>query len=270
LLFLVVDDDELSRELLTLLLEAEGYSVQVAASGEETVSQLKAGSAPPDVLLTDMQMPGLSGSFLAKALRKVTREGTSILAMSGSRPKDSELDGFDGFLLKPFTVEELRAVLEESTPQVSQAVMSKSIPLMPNPGPPDASDLHMIAAINEDIYSKMCDLMPESQLGEMYSLCVADARKRIALMATLAESRDDTQYRLEAHAIKGGAGMIGATELYKLAEAAERDGLEFDHKAKTVAKVDAEPGTSEVTVILDRFWLACERLERILVERLRN
>lgn len=270
MLFFVVDDDELSRELLTLLLEAEGYSVQVAASGEEAVSQLKAGSASPDVLLTDMQMPGLSGSSLARTLRQVAREGTVIVAMSGSRPKGSELDSFDGFLLKPFTVEELRSVLDESIPQVSQAVMSKSTPSLPNSGPPDASDVHMIAAINEDIYSQMCDLMPESQLGEMYSLCVADARKRIALMATLAASRDDTQYRLEAHAIKGGAGMIGATELYKLAEAAEREGLEFDRKAKTVTKVDGEPGTSEVTVTLDRFWLACERLERILVERLRN
>ena len=256
MLILVIDDDEVSRELLTLLLEVEGFSVVSASSGDEGLSRLRGMSPQPEVVLTDLQMPGISGAELAKALKVVIPAHVPVIAMSGSdsRPPGTPAFapmGFDGFLLKPFSVSDLREVIagvgQEKVSEVSAA--STQI------APPDKPG---VAAINEDVFGKLQELMPSSQLGQMYELCIADARTRLSAMRASQVVSDDATYRREAHAIKGGAGMIGAAEIYDLSAMAERDGLGGD------------TGTSGVTALLDQLSRAAERLERILMERLRG
>jgi CheY-like chemotaxis protein len=264
LLFLVVDDDELSRELLTLVLEVEGHEVEVAVSGDEALSRLESQDperqVSPDVILADIQMPGLAGDDLVCALRIASRErslSTMMLGMSASQPADSVLQAFDGFLMKPFTAEDLRSAMSSvglpgECPNPPQPVSIE--PLSDSGEPADVLD--------EEIYLKLQELMPASQLGQIYAMCIADARTRIAHMTQLAQAGDDAQYRREAHAVKGGSGMIGATELYGFAEMAENVGLDGKNRG--------EAGTSGVTEALrhlNQLSLACERLERILVER---
>jgi CheY-like chemotaxis protein/HPt (histidine-containing phosphotransfer) domain-containing protein len=272
LLFLVVDDDALSRDLLMLLLEAEGYEVETAASGEAAVARAascaKDGFTQPEVILTDMQMPGLAGNALATALRTELGEGTLLLAMSGSQPPASALTGFDAFLLKPFAVGELNSMVQRKQPGPSvTARAAKPRSVKPRAATPRAAKPKSAGrgseevALDESIYAKMCDLMPAAQLGQMYALCIDDARKRIACMGELAAAADDARYRKEAHAVKGGSGMIGASELYALAAAAEQHGLSSHH---------ASSGTTSVTATLAQLSLACDRLERILQERTRE
>jgi CheY-like chemotaxis protein len=256
LLILVIDDDEVSRELLTMLLEVEGFVVVSAASGDDGLSQLRAMNPQPEVVLTDLQMPGISGADLAQALKAVLSAEVPVIAMSGSdsRPPGTPAfapAGFDGFLLKPFSVSDLREAIAGGRQKPTAEVSANPTQIAP------ASD-HEVAAINEDVFGKLQELVPSSQLGQMYELCIADARTRVAAMRALQETGDDAGYRREAHAIKGGAGMIGATEIYDLSAMAERDGL------------GGSAGTSGVTAVLDQLSRASERLERILVERLRG
>lgn len=260
MLFLVVDDDGLSRELLTLLLAAEGHDVETAASGEEAVTRTASLlQATPDVLLTDVQMPGLAGDALARVLRDALGERrTLLLAMSGSRLRHATLTGFDGFLLKPFKVSELQSAILGT----GRAAASRNISARQTANA-DAFDTELpeVRALDEDIYTRLRELMPEVQLGQMYALCVGDARKRIAHMRLLAADGDDARYRAEAHTVKGGSGMIGAKQIYEFAAAAERNGLRPDM---------AIAGTTSVTTALTQLSLACDRLERILVERTRE
>ena len=58
---LIVDDDALSREVLALLLQRAGYAVETADSGDDALLNLQAAHARPQVVLTDMQMPGHLG-----------------------------------------------------------------------------------------------------------------------------------------------------------------------------------------------------------------
>ena len=262
MLFLVVDDDALSRDLLTLLLEVEGYEVETAVSGAASVARINScardGLRMPDVILTDIQMPGLAGDGLAAALRPLLAEQTFLLAMSGSQPSASELPGFDGFLLKPFKVSELKAKIQAVPVQgnvaltVERAKLGQAMVGTDDPG---------ADALDEEVFEKMCELMPAAQLGQMYALCVDDARKRIANMQALAEEGDDAEYRREAHAVKGGCGMIGAKELYELAAEAEKNGL---------ALMEINSGTSSIKTTLAQLSRACDRLERILAERTRE
>jgi CheY-like chemotaxis protein len=56
---LVVDDEKHQRESLQMILEDEGYKVTVAADGREALA--KAAETRPEVVLTDLKMPGLTG-----------------------------------------------------------------------------------------------------------------------------------------------------------------------------------------------------------------
>ncbi len=78
---LLVEDERAVRALTRRLLEADGYTVLEAASGEEAL-QLAAGDTPIDLLLTDVRMPGIDGQTLAGRLR-ATRAHLPVLFMSG-------------------------------------------------------------------------------------------------------------------------------------------------------------------------------------------
>src|ERR1700679_2747867 len=87
---LVVDDDAVSREVIALLLEGEGYEVKTVDSGDEALLHLIAITDwRPGVVLTDVQMPGLAGGELARRLRDLCGGGTILLAMSGSEPDEA-------------------------------------------------------------------------------------------------------------------------------------------------------------------------------------
>lgn len=189
----VIDDDGATRELTVLFAKVAGYSAVAIDSGEEAVSLL--GERPcPHAVLADMQMPGLAGPALGRALRAVCGPHTMLLAMSASPATLAEREGFDGFLRKPFSVAELQAALE---------------------GRP---------ALSEATYASLADSMPRGQLMELYTMCLNDADRRIGTMRTMAADGDREGYTRAAHAIKGGCGMVGALELAALAEAMEQDG----------------------------------------------
>jgi CheY-like chemotaxis protein/HPt (histidine-containing phosphotransfer) domain-containing protein len=264
---LVVDDDPMSRELLGVLLEGEGYNVQSADSGETALALLR-GREPFALVLADMQMPGTTGARLAAKLRRACGPATLLLAMSGSRPPEKTIARFDGFLMKPFKMHEIaealaahagranpgtsKVVAAGSPQSASKSGMSLSVHDAPSPNLDSGGSSAPSPVLNETIYRQLAGSMPAPQLLEMYTMCVNDARKRIASMRSLAEAHDAATFVREAHSIKGGCGMLGATELHGMAAELEKRGL--------------EPGASEVNS-LDELSAACDRLERMLRSR---
>jgi CheY-like chemotaxis protein len=104
---LVVDDDAVMRELLTALLSLEGYIVHAVDSRAAALAFLASASA--SIILVDIQMSGMSGAAFAAQLDDIRSAGTLLLAMSGSPLPPSEESLYDGFLLKPFEVEDFTA-----------------------------------------------------------------------------------------------------------------------------------------------------------------
>jgi two-component system, OmpR family, lantibiotic biosynthesis response regulator NisR/SpaR len=99
---LVVDDDVLIRRLLSKYLEMAGYAVCTAASGEEAIQRIMAEPELIQLLVTDIDMPGMSGVELAiKATRLC---GCPVLLISGSLLESEASDTYRGwnFLAKPF------------------------------------------------------------------------------------------------------------------------------------------------------------------------
>ncbi|SFB05107.1 sigma-B regulation protein RsbU (phosphoserine phosphatase) [Poseidonocella pacifica] len=109
---LVVDDSKLQRRILCAALKPRGYRVSEAASGEEALGICRAD--PPDMVISDWMMPGLSGIEFCRAFRSMPRDsyGYFILLTSKSE-KEAVAEGLDAgaddFLTKPVHVAELRA-----------------------------------------------------------------------------------------------------------------------------------------------------------------
>jgi CheY-like chemotaxis protein len=113
---LLVDDDAVSLELMALLLAHEGHQVVRASNAGTALELLSDQSARPDVLLVDLQMPGVSGGQLAEKVRAMGSPGPLLLAMSASEVQRQQLLAFDGFLLKPLAVGDLRRALTPKKP----------------------------------------------------------------------------------------------------------------------------------------------------------
>jgi CheY-like chemotaxis protein len=106
---LVVDDDGGSREALSELLISLGYRVHQAASAEDAMLTL--ATVEPTVLVTDIALPGMSGIELARAARERHPSARIVFASGSEAPSDAEL-GFDAASLrKPFTAQQLHALI---------------------------------------------------------------------------------------------------------------------------------------------------------------
>ncbi|MDP9267020.1 MAG: response regulator [Acidobacteriota bacterium] len=108
---LLVEDNELNRELLRAMAEAAGYEVEEAVNGIEALAALELRL--PDLILTDLQMPVMSGSVFLQEVRKrphlarVKVLAVSAFAMRGDRER-ALAEGFDGYLTKPVQKAEFR------------------------------------------------------------------------------------------------------------------------------------------------------------------
>jgi CheY-like chemotaxis protein len=108
---LIVDDEESIRALICGLLERAGYAVQEAASGEEALRILQQMRTAPELMLTDIVMPGISGLELAAHAHHL-QPAMPVIFMSGfSNQYEEELSG-SVCLRKPFRAAELVTVVE--------------------------------------------------------------------------------------------------------------------------------------------------------------
>jgi two-component system response regulator AtoC len=119
---LVVDDDMAVRTMLAALLKQQGHTVSTATSADEVLRILE--SQPPDLLISDVQMPGMSGVDLLKRCTSdwpdlpvvlLTAHGTIPMAI------DAIKAGAEEFLMKPFDRSELIYVIDKILTKVRAA-----------------------------------------------------------------------------------------------------------------------------------------------------
>lgn len=111
---MVVDDMAVNRVLLSKVLNSAGYTVVEAESSDSALELIASGSVKPDVLITDVEMPGKDGIELTEEIRQLAGSlgRLPIIVASGSTEAAIEMDayeaGADLFLNKPFNLRELR------------------------------------------------------------------------------------------------------------------------------------------------------------------
>ena len=113
---LVVDDDQTNLMLAKAILMRLGYEAQFAASGEEAL-ELYSRQPVFDIVLMDINMPGMNGYKASQLLREKGCKA-KIIALTANDGDEIELrseqSGMDGFLLKPINIKSLAKILADA------------------------------------------------------------------------------------------------------------------------------------------------------------
>src|SRR4030067_1647126 len=103
------------RELCTHILSNEGYHVATAPSGVAALEVLKRNDV--DLMITDIKMPGMDGLELFEQVRKLNQDIVTVF-ITGHGTLDNAIEslmrGVKGFVLKPFTQQELVSAVERA------------------------------------------------------------------------------------------------------------------------------------------------------------
>ena len=123
---LIVDDDRRNRQLLEVVLGAEGYALETADSGEEALRLVR--QRPPDLVLLDVMMPGMNGYQVAAALKgdAATRQ-VIVVMLSALDDTNSQahgrLMGADAFLPKPVNRADLLELMRSRLGRPTRSVV---------------------------------------------------------------------------------------------------------------------------------------------------
>jgi two-component system chemotaxis response regulator CheY len=113
---LSVDDSPSVLQMVKLALSGGGYRVELASGGAEAISRVRAGGI--DMVLTDLNMPGMDGITLIRALRKLPQAvGLPIVFVTTesvpAMKQEAKAAGATGWITKPFRPDQLLAVVHK-------------------------------------------------------------------------------------------------------------------------------------------------------------
>jgi PAS domain S-box-containing protein len=113
---MIVDDEEIIRQMGKRMLERFGYSVLVASNGDEAI-QLFDTSDHVDLLILDMVMPQMNGWETLSRIRKLDPQVKALLTSGHSQeqiPTEHHADGFNGYIHKPFMTGQILRLIRQT------------------------------------------------------------------------------------------------------------------------------------------------------------
>jgi signal transduction histidine kinase/CheY-like chemotaxis protein/HPt (histidine-containing phosphotransfer) domain-containing protein len=258
---LVVEDNPINQQVVQAQLTALGIASDAVTDGLAALEVL--AHQRFDVVLMDCQLPGLDGYETTRRLREWEKDRrTPVIAVTahalrGEREKCLAA-GMDGYLAKPFRLEDLRTALARLLPEVGRMSQMPQIPrssvrLVPEPPPEPRPEPSAPTSLDPDRLAMLRQL--ESRTGQpvVRQLAVTfppHARLRLEEMRQAVGAQDPLMLENAAHALKGGASNLGALELARgCAELEER------------ARGGEAGGCAE---LLQRIVQECARVERDL------
>ena len=221
---LLVEDDEVNRMVAVGLLEAARIDVDVAVNGAEAVSMVER-KGDYEIVLMDVQMPVMDGLTATRRIRANPKFAElPVIAMSagvmGSERDACREAGVNDFIGKPFSPEQLYAVLEKWVTGLGDGAMFDAKVLAQH------DNTSVSLPINVDGVDVRAGLRRFAGLRGLYAKALSrfSAEYRdlpVRIRQQLAVGDMVTAVR-EAHSLKGAAGMIEAREIYGLALAVEQ------------------------------------------------
>jgi two-component system sensor histidine kinase/response regulator len=202
---LVVDDDELNRRMMKILLTREGHDVELAANGMEALDAVKYHKF--DIVFMDLQMPTIDGIESSRRIREWENGGmhTFIVALTASYlPEEGQRlfeAGIDNYISKPFEIEHIQRMLN---------LISKNKPMEPVLVHSDPSPA----------------LQPTDTSVLDLSDFLRGLPKRLETLQQDLLERNMDAFSREAHNLKGVASNLGAMQLAECADLLDKQGNE--------------------------------------------
>lgn len=196
---LVVDDSDVNRMLIQQMFATLGLHADLAESGAEAVN--RAQTVRYDLILMDLSMPNIDGYAAAAQIRQAgASQSASIVALTANvlarREVDKPGSDFNGFLLKPLRLEELRAWMAEGRYRTS--VSREDLPSLVDPG------------VAQDLLAMLSPPTIKSFLAAFF-----DETRDLSEWLDLGMRNEDLCAKF--HKIAGSASMLGAGRLRALA-----------------------------------------------------
>jgi len=227
---LVAEDNQISQQIIAMMLQAGGHDVTLVNDGESVLENYRNISF--DVIILDMHMPGRTGLEVAKAIRFLEAKGQNrripiimLTAAASTDLREDSLDaGVDLFLSKPV---DPRALLHGVNQVFSEAGHAGAL----SASNPKAQEEYIDRVLLQDMAALAGDPRFIQTLTHNFS---RDARQLVDQIEAAMIRKDRDQFRELTHALKGAAMMAGAIRLRDSAARAEEiadsdfDGINAD------------------------------------------
>jgi signal transduction histidine kinase/CheY-like chemotaxis protein len=240
---LIVDDNTVNRQILSLMLESLGYSVDAVANGLEGVNALERQAY--DLVFMDIQMPIMDGLTACGHIRQMSDREPWIIGLSANAFKESRETalsaGMNDYLTKPLQIEDLVSTIqrtsehlqlnkphsEQTKPEllsrnlksltkkllnsskaqfndIDQSITSSSIHMQLD------SSISGLAVINASTMNMLEQCIGKQALALIIDSYLQDSTQAIAKMRQALKQLDFEQISFENHSFKGGSGTLGA------------------------------------------------------------
>jgi CheY-like chemotaxis protein len=229
---LVVDDDDLNRRMMRLILVRDGHDVQVVANGLEALDAVKEQKF--DVVFMDLQMPIMDGFESSRQIREWENGNlrTYIVALTASyMPEEGQRlfeAGIDNYVSKPFEVEHIKKLLSIIARSDHYTPSSPHFPVVGIPA-------------NDGILDIQKGLQQFGGDGKTYRELLSDFIQglpgRINTLEQFQTENDMDSLAREVHNLKGVSSNLGALQLYDYASKLDKQCNEgYTDQNKTLIK----------------------------------
>ncbi|RDV12556.1 response regulator [Pontibacter diazotrophicus] len=254
---LVIDDDAYSRKLCELILSRWGMQVHLANDGHEAMAQVQQHKF--DVVLTDIQLPGMSGKTVARNIRRHDKEVPILALTANILSNDDDFfknSAITDHLLKPFTEQDLHQKLIKAlpvlpvapVPAVPAVLTEVSLPEQPTTQLYDLSEMRLFTGPDNETLVAVLEVLLADQRQNLEELESAAAEEQWEKAANVAHKMLTAFKHLKAHTV--------TPDLLKLEQVLHTGRQGSDGLQETVEKV--KQNTAQVLAALQQ---EVERLE---------
>lgn len=241
---LLAEDNAVNREVALGMLELLGYRVQAVENGRLAVEAATAQQF--DLVLMDCQMPEMDGFSATAAIRRfmATQKERSPLpivaltanAMQGDREACLKA-GMNGYLSKPFTLQQLQDVISQWMPAIETPSPSASTASLDNLTSMPAALVSPASShqtvIDTQAWNSILALQRSGQpdlLDKILGLYLKDSQEMVDKIEEAVTQRNASLLRESAHSLKSRSAMLGALQLAELCKHLEQAGRDGDFR----------------------------------------
>jgi two-component system sensor histidine kinase RpfC len=249
---LVAEDNPTNQRVTQLILESGGHNATIVDNGEEALDALEHGGF--DLALFDLSMPLISGLEALKLYRFATAHPIPVVILSANvTPEiiaDCQKAGCAEFIPKPVRPTMLLDAIERHLASAQE--------FLPNVPPPRSEERPALAVVGTPVVDKnvLRDLDSLSTDPSFVERLVrgfkADSERLVKSMSDALAGRRYEEVKETAHALKGGAGSVGATQLVRLA-------IRFETASYDVLRHKAAPWMEELAHAVNAALAALEQ-----------
>jgi two-component system, sensor histidine kinase and response regulator len=214
---LLVEDNPANQKFAAYVLGERGHTVEIAGDGQQGLNMARQNHY--DVILMDVQMPGMDGLDATKAIRarESSQRRVPIIAMTAhAMPSDRErclAAGMDAYLAKPIDGHEMIALVER--------LAAGATPLESKPAQVEPASVSATLVFDHELALKRCFNSPK-MVGGMIQSFFNEADSLLSQMHTAVQKGDLVEVGRLGHRLKGSVVYLGAEPAKRAAIAVER------------------------------------------------